>query len=266
MKKLFAIFGNPVSHSISPLIHNYTIKSLSIDACYGRMYLQNGNFLRKKFLNMKLKGANITVPFKEDAFKACDEVRGIAKDIKAVNTIINKDNKLIGFNTDAPGFFESIKDFKNLKNILILGAGGTAKAISLILKEKNFNITILNRSSKRLGYFIDNGFAAYSWDNFQISKFDFIINTTSAGLKDDTLPLEEALLNQLFKDAKYAFDVIYNKQTKFLQLAKQYNLTIKNGSDMLLYQAVLAFEIFFDYQYDKNTIEKYMKIAFKSLL
>ncbi len=264
--KLFTIFGNPVSHSISPLIHNYTIKSLGIDACYSRTLLQNGNFLREKFYNMKLRGANITVPFKEDAFKACDEVRGVAKEIEAVNTIIKKSNKLIGFNTDAPGFYESIKNFKNIKKILILGAGGTAKALSSILKEKNFNITILNRSPKRLGYFIDNGFASYSWNDFQVSTFDLIINTTSAGLKDDILPLEKILLDQLFKNAKYAFDVIYNKQSKFLRQAKKYNLITKNGSDMLLCQAILAFDIFFDYKYEKNIIEKYMKSAFKSLL
>ncbi len=266
MSKYFTIFGNPISHSISPLIHNYTIKTLQIDGCYGRTLLKNGNDLKKKFLNLNLTGANITVPFKENAYNLCDKVEGIAQNIQAVNTIIKKNNKLIGFNTDASGFYESIKSYKNIKNILILGAGGTAKAISFILKQKGYKVTLLNRSQKRLDFFIENNFECYYWDNFIPTQYDMIINTTSAGLNDLLLPAKKDILDKLFTNAKYAVDVIYNKQTPFLSLAKKHNLIIKDGSDMLLYQAILAFEIFFDFKYSKNIIEKPMKYAFKFLL
>lgn len=266
MSKLFTIFGNPVSHSISPLLHNFAIKSLDIDACYTRIHLKDGNKFKDTFLKNRFDGANVTVPFKEDAFRQCDEVNGIANDIKAVNTVILKDDKLIGYNTDAPGFFESIKEFKGINSALVLGAGGTAKAIANILKRNGINCIILNRSEPRLEYFIKNGFEAYSWDTFKIDNFDIIVNTTSAGLKNDILPLEEKLLINLIKNTKYCADVIYNKQTPFLKMAKKLKKPSKDGSDMLLYQAVLAFEIFFDGKFKKNDIEKCMRQAFKLLL
>ncbi len=258
MNKLFNIFGNPVSHSISPLIHNYTIKSLDIDACYTRIKLNDGAKIREKFFDLNITGANITVPFKEDAYRTCDEICGIAKDIKAVNTIIKKKGKLFGYNTDAPGFYETIKDIKDIKKILIIGAGGTARAISIYLRKKSYNITILNRSKHRLKYFEKEGFVTYSWDNFNKYDFDMIINTTSAGLKDEIFPIDEKILLKIFANSKYAIDIIYNKQTPFLKLAKKNNLSVKDGKDMLIFQAILAFEIFFDFKYKKEDIEKYM--------
>jgi len=266
VNKLFTIFGDPVSHSISPLLHNFTIKSLDIDACYTRTPLKEGGKFKDTFLKNRFSGANVTVPFKEIAFEQCDEIKGIANRIKAVNTVILKDNKLIGYNTDAPGFFESIRRFKGIKSALILGAGGTAKAITNILKENGINCTILNRSKPRLEYFIKNGFETYSWDTFKTDSFDIIINTTSAGLNNDIFPLEEKILKNLVKNTKYCVDVIYNKQTPFLQMAKKLNKPYKDGSDMLLYQAVLAFEIFFDNNLKKQDIEKYMRYVFKNLL
>jgi len=266
VNKLFTIFGNPVSHSISPLLHNYTIRAFGINACYGRTMLENPKYFRETFLKCGFNGANITVPLKETAFENCDEIYGIANNIKAVNTIINKNGKLIGYNTDASGFYESIKEFKGIKSALILGAGGTAKAIANILKTKEIKATVLNRSEKRIKYFLDNDFEAFSWSNFYPKKYDIIINTTSAGLKDNAFPLEENLLNALIKTSYYCIDVIYNKQTPFLKLAKKQNKPHKDGADMLLYQAVLAFEIFFNYQYKKNDIEKHMKYVFGHLL
>ena len=79
MSKLFSIFGDPVSHSRSPLMHNCVFKTLNYDAKYTRTHLKDGSKLRQTFLNLKLSGANFTVPLKEEAFKACDEVRGFAK-------------------------------------------------------------------------------------------------------------------------------------------------------------------------------------------
>lgn len=266
MSKLFTIFGNPVSHSISPLIHNFTIKSLGINACYTRTLLKDGDNFKNTFLKNKFDGANVTVPFKEDAFRQCDKIQGIANEIKAINTVVKKNGKLIGYNTDAPGFFESIKEFRGINSALILGAGGTAKAIANILKANSIKVTVLNRSKPRLEYFINHNFIAYSWDNFKADKYDIIINTTSAGLKDNALPLEKKLLTDLIDQAEYCVDVIYNKLTPFLQIAKELNKPYKEGSDMLLYQAVLAFDIFFENRYKKDDIEKYMRYVFSNLL
>ena len=131
MKKLFAIFGNPVSHSRSPLMHNSVFKHLNYDASYIRIHLEDGAKLRDTFLSLGLSGANITVPHKEVAFSACDEVRGFANKVGVVNTIVYEDSKLIGYNSDADGFMQAISEFGKIISVLIIGAGGTAKALAL---------------------------------------------------------------------------------------------------------------------------------------
>lgn len=262
--KLFSIFGNPVSHSISPKMHNLALKGLHKDGCYIRTKLTDSSKLIEKFNSLGLDGANVTVPHKEFAYNLCDELDSFAKKIGAVNTLVKKDNKIYGHNTDAPGFYKAIESFGKFNNALILGAGGTAKAIATILYEKNIDVTVLNRSQNRLDYFHKNNFKSYSWDNFQISSYDLIINTTSAGLSNDDLPMDKETLNKLMKKAKFAFEVIYNKETSFLALAKQNSLTCKDGADMLLYQGVLAFNLFFDNQLDDKLITQHMKGAFNA--
>jgi len=150
--KHFTIFGNPVKHSISPTMHTYAIKGLGLDATYTKTLLEGACELRKIFLE-NFDAANVTVPFKEAAYAQADKVRGIAKEIGAVNTLINENGTMIGYNTDAEGFYRSMLDLGEVRSALILGAGGTAKAISYILKEKGIDVTILNRSKKRLQSF-----------------------------------------------------------------------------------------------------------------
>ena len=248
---MFAIFGNPVNHSKSPLMHNYFFKKMGINECYGRFQLEDGNKIIEKFKSLKLKGANVTVPHKEWAYKLCDEVRGIAKEIKAVNTLVLENDKVIGYNTDAPGFKEAISEF-NYKKPLIIGAGGTAKAISLVLE----NVTILNRSKKRLEYFKNKNIKCYTWDDIDEFDFDLIVNTTSAGLNDEILPAPKDIIDKIFNNAKYAVDVIYGKETLFLKEAKKYNLKTKSGLDMLVYQGVLAMELFLNKKLDKKEVAK----------
>ncbi len=258
--RLYAIFGNPVEHSISPTIHNYAFEKLGFKGCYTKILVEDGSKLKDVFFHYKLKGVNITVPHKEWAYKLSDEVVGIAKEIEAVNTWYEKNGKIFGYNTDAPGFYESIKEFA-FESVLILGAGGTAKAIALYLKEKGFRPEILNRSKPRLEYFEKKGFITHTWQDFKPKNYDLIINTTSAGLKDESLPAPKELLEPTMQSAKYAVDVIYNKRTPFLALAKSLGLQYKDGTDMLLYQGVLAFEIFTDFRYEKEEITSLMRKA-----
>ncbi len=260
--KLFSIFGNPVSHSISPRMHNLALEGLHVEGCYIRTPLKDGSKLMEKFNTLKLDGANVTVPHKEFAYKLCDELDEFAKKVGAVNTLVKKDGKVYGYNTDAPGFHKAIESFGKIKSALILGAGGTAKAIATILKKNSIHVEVLNRSKGRLDYFYQNGFTAYSWDEFEVKSYDLIINTTSAGLSDNLLPIDEKILNTLMQRSKFAFEVIYNKETPFLKLAKQNKLTCKDGADMLLHQGVLAFNLFFNNKLDNNEITNHMKGAF----
>jgi len=247
---VFTIFGNPVEHSKSPLMHNSFFKKMKLNHCYGRYLLENGEDIIKKFKELRLNGANVTVPHKEWAYKLADEVRGIAKEMGAVNTLVLENDKVIGYNTDGPGFMEVISEF-DYKKPLIIGAGGTARAISYLLKAD-----IINRSENRLKFFKKRGFNTYTWDNFEFKEYDLIINTTSAGLKDENFPMPKNMLEKIFKNAKYAVDVVYGRETPFLKMAKKFNLATKDGLYLLVYQGILAMELFLNQKLNKKEVER----------
>ncbi len=261
-KALFAIFGNPVSHSKSPLMHNLSFQGLEFDGCYTRYLLEDGESLKKTFFDLRLKGINITVPHKEHAYSACDVLDPFAQKVGAVNTIVEKEGKLYGYNTDAPGFLKAISEFENIKTVLFLGAGGTAQSTSSILRDEGYEVILLNRSEGRLEKFKKDGFETYTFENFIPKAYDLVINMTSAGLEDDSLPAPLEILEQVIPTAKACVDVIYGKETPFLKLSKSYNKPTKDGSDMLLYQGIIAFEHFTEQQYSFDEIEPYMKKAF----
>ena len=256
---LFSIFGNPVTHSISPRLHNSVFQAFGIDACYTRVPILEPSTLIPTFHTLGLQGANVTVPHKEIAYQTCDEVRGIANKIGAVNTLVREGSFVIGYNTDAEGFYKAISSWENINNVLILGAGGTAKAIAMILRQNNIHVSILNRSHTRFSSFEAQGFTCYSWDTFYNTPYDLVINTTSAGLKDEEFPCPLPLLDTILSQSRFAFDVIYNKQTPFLKEAQKYNLAYKDGAEMLLYQAILAFNLFFGNRFDEAKIASIMR-------
>jgi len=260
--QLFSIFGNPVSHSKSPLMHNLSFQGLNYNACYTRYRLEDGSQLKNKFFELGIKGANITVPHKEHAFNACDQLDEFAQKVGAVNTIVNRDGKLYGYNTDAPGFLKAISEFKDIKTVLFLGAGGTAQSTSVILRDEGYEVTLLNRSAKRLEKFQKEGFETYTFDTFENKDFDLVVNMTSAGLEDDALPCPQEILNNVLSNTKAVVDVIYGKETAFLKLAQEYNLPSKDGSDMLLYQGIIAFEYFTEGQFSFEEIKEKMQQAF----
>ena len=261
-KHFFAIFGNPVSHSKSPLMHNLAFRGLDVDACYGRYLLEDGAKLKETFLHLGLDGVNVTVPHKEAAFDACDELDAFAQKIGVVNTIVKREGKLYGYNTDAPGFLKAIAAFKDVKTVLFLGAGGTAQSTSSILRDEGYEVTLLNRSDARLEKYKKEGFQTYTFENFRAKLYDLIINMTSAGLEDESLPAPKEILDSVIPNAKACVDVIYGKETPFLKLSKKYNKPTKDGSDMLLYQGIIAFEHFTNYAYTFDEIKPYMQKAF----
>ncbi len=261
--RLFAIFGDPVAHSRSPLMHNHVFRSLGHDACYTRVHLKDGARLKETFFKLGLSGANVTVPHKEAAFQACDEIRGFAKKVGVVNTLIEEDSKLIGYNTDADGFMFAIEPFGVIKSVLVIGAGGTAKALASRFKEDGIETTVLNRSAKRLEYFKEKSFQTYTWESMPERTFDLIVNTTSAGLESDDLPAPEPLLRTLLGECHFAADAIYGKVTPFLRLSSELGLAYKDGSDMLLGQGVLANELFTQQNYSREAIKGPMQQSFE---
>jgi shikimate dehydrogenase len=243
-------------------MHNLSFQGLGFDACYTRYLLEDGKKLKQTFFDLQLKGINITVPHKEHAYNACDELDPFAKKVGAVNTIVEKEGKLYGYNTDAPGFLKAISEFEGVKRVLFLGAGGTAQSTSVILKEAGYEVTILNRSAGRLEKFREEGFATFTFGDFQPRNYDLVINMTSAGLEDDSLPAPQELLDAVIPQAKACVDVIYGKETPFLKLAKTHGKPTKDGSDMLLYQGIIAFEHFTGHAYTFDEIRPHMQKAF----
>ncbi len=262
----FGVFGNPIRHSLSPLMHNFAFKGLQDKlgflGHYEAVLLEDGNSLRERFLQDGFKGANITLPFKEEAFLQCDEVCGIAKEIGAVNTWVLDSNKIFGYNTDAEGFYKSIQNF-GFRNILILGAGGSAKSIAYILRQKGLRVVLLNRSAKRLENFRD--FECDTFEGFKKScDFDLVINSTSASIHD-CLPCSKTQLKELLNNTKMAYDLFYGKQTLFLDFARELGCQIKDGLEMLIYQGALAFLLFNEsnkYKGDENKKEiNFLEVA-----
>jgi shikimate dehydrogenase len=242
-------------------MHNLAFKGLGFNGCYNRYRLEDGNRLKETFFNLKLKGINITVPHKEHAFKACDVLDDFAQKVGAVNTIVEKKGKLYGYNTDAPGFLKALSELEG-KKVLFLGAGGTAQSTSTILKEEGYEVTILNRSEGRLERFAKEGFQTATFETFEAETYDLVINMTSAGLEDENLPAPREILDAVIPSSKACVDVIYGKETPFLKLAKNYGKPTKDGSDMLLYQGIIAFEHFTEHQYTFDEIKSHMQKAF----
>ena len=255
MKKFFVI-GNPIGHSLSPILHNYWIKINGIDAIYEKQKL-NENEL-KKFISLvrekKINGINVTVPFKRSVIPYLDELSFEAQNTQSVNTIYSRDNKVIGHNTDIIGFETSIKKSKydlNDKEILILGAGGVVPSIIFALnKMKVSKIKISNRTKEKLQDLkkIFKNIEIIEWGD--VPNFDMIINATSLGLKEeDKINLNFSTISK----NKFFYDVIYNpKETNFLKTGKSLGNKILNGKLMFIYQALSAFNIWHGIEPDVN--------------
>ncbi|MGP1580594.1 MAG: shikimate dehydrogenase [Wolinella sp.] len=263
----YAVFGNPITHSKSPLLHNYLFLSLAIPAFYGRYHLFKESELVESFKRLNLAGANVTIPFKEVAFLQCDEVRGIARQIGSVNTLVREGNRIIGYNTDAEGFMQTLEGKIQPKSVLLLGAGGTARAIASILASYQIPLLVLNRSAKRLESFTLKGYESATHEDFtrflhpRERAFDLIINTTSAGLSDDLLPLDSALLTPLLHAGVLAYDVIYGRETPFLAHARANGARTLDGREMLIEQAALSSFYFNDRVHDLGRIRELMHRA-----
>ena len=246
MKK-YLVIGNPISHSLSPELHNHWIKENGINATYDKKLL-NKNELENLVSDVKqgnINGVNITVPFKNTIIPYLDELSEESKATQAVNTIYFKDEKVIGHNTDIEGFSNAIKkinfDFNN-KKIFILGAGGVVSSIIVALKKMGVSRIYLSNRTEDRALKLKKSFTDIElvpWG--KLPNFDMILNATSIGLeKNEEIKLE-------FKDispGKFFYDVIYNPtQTNFLKKAKRYNHKIENGKMMFIYQAAAAFKI-----------------------
>ena len=246
MKK-FLVIGNPIQHSLSPLIHNYWIKKSNIDAIYEKEKLEVGDLknLISKLKKKIIHGINVTVPFKKDIIFYLEKLSPEAERTQSVNTIYLENNIVTGHNTDIDGFGLAIQDIRfdvSNKHILIVGAGGVVPSIIYsLIKMKAYKVYLTNRNREKAENLkkLFKDIILINWG--EIQNFDMIINATSVGLNaSERLNLDFSKI----KNNKLFYDVIYNpKETNFLKNAKILGNKTENGKKMFIYQAALAFKI-----------------------
>lgn len=274
--KQLGIIGDPVSHSFSPKMHNYISECLNNGYTYSAYHVTSEN-LENAINNIRTSGicgVNVTSPHKIDVIKYLDEISDDARIMMSVNTVVNDNGKLIGYNTDSEGFYLSLKnagiDIKN-KNILVMGCGGvTIPIIIRMIKENPKSLTLLNRTKKKAVFIADkiNEICGYIIKTDIQCTFDVVINTTTAGMEHlaDVLPWDNIpeLQGFDFIDSNTsAVDLIYNPPcTKFLKYAKSKGAKTLNGLDMLIYQGVIAYELFTGEKVSDEIVDNVRKEVF----
>jgi shikimate dehydrogenase len=250
MTDKYAVLGNPISHSKSPLIHKMFAEQTGQDISYEAIEVPLDGFVAtvQRLRDEGYKGCNITVPFKHEAFKLANEHSGRARAAHAVNTFIFKDGIILGDNTDGVGLVADIE--QNLgckfifKKVLLMGAGGAAHGVIHHLFNAGAAIVIANRNmdkANQLAAELD-GYGtvfAKSYEALADQRFDIIINATSSSLSDAMPPLPPGI----FKPGALAYDMMYGKDTPFLRFAQEQGAAkLADGLGMLVEQAAVAFQ------------------------
>ncbi len=261
MHKVVGLIGYPLGHTISPAMHNAAFKKLGLDFEYVPFEVEPKDLSEalKGLRALHIAGFNVTIPHKESIVPLLDEVTKLARIIGAVNTVLNQEGKLIGYNTDGAGFIDSLKEDAKTdphgKGVVVLGAGGASRAVSIMLAEAKAKSIILadvqEEKAKELSEYIDSSFEAdcdfvgVNSKELQraIDRANILVNTTPVGMhpKIDQSPLSEEIV--LHKKL-LVYDLVYNpSETKLLKTAKAAGCKTCSGLGMLVRQGALAFTI-----------------------
>ena len=253
------IIGDPIEHSMSPLMHNTAFKTLGLDYAYVPFKVKSLE-LRKAIegiRGMNLRGVNVTIPHKVAVMPLLDRIDPLAEKIGAINTIVNDDGILTGYNTDTAGFLQTLHE-RGIelaeKRVLLLGAGGAARAIGNILAAEKAKLMVLNRRqelfwaedlARRLvqSYGADVEVGELTNENLKkaISDVDILVNATSLGMSPDND--QTPVPADLFPANITVFDIIYNPlPTRLLQEAKAAGARTIDGLEMLVQQGAVSFE------------------------
>lgn len=247
--RIVALLGYPVEHTLSPAMHNAAFEHLGIDYCYVAFPVRPERLGQaiEAVRALGLAGVNVTVPHKEKVIPMLDEVDGEAAFIGAVNTVVNRDDRLIGYNTDGRGFMRGLAEegvsLKG-KSVLILGAGGGSRAVSYYLSEQASRLLLFDIDAERaerlasdLGRLRSN--VARLEGIRDLEGIDIVLNATPLGLRPgDPLPVDISLLHP----GQTVGDLIY-RETPLLREASRMGLRTFNGLGMLLWQGALALEL-----------------------
>lgn len=272
-----AVIGDPADHSFSPVMHNFISEYMGNDYTYSAFTVKPENLgdAIRGMRAMGFRGINVTAPHKIEVMQYLDEISPEAKRLGSVNTIVNRNGYLTGYNTDSEGFYMSLHNAgipTEGKDILVMGCGGVViPALVRIIKSNPASITLVNRTKSKAeklakDIFDINGYSIKT--TVEKNTFDLIINTTSAGMgaQIDALPwdsIPELSGTDFITETSAAVDMIYNpERTKFLKLAEKKGAKVMNGLDMLIYQGILAYELFTDTKLPENIAELLRKEVF----
>lgn len=271
---ILGVIGNPIEHTISPIIHNTVAKKLKHNMVYVPFRVLSGD-LTEGILGAKalgIRGLNITVPYKEEVIPMLCDMAPLAKQIGAVNTLQLTDDGYKGYNTDADGLFRSLTKHSIViegSHVVLIGAGGAAKAVAMLCaREKARKITIINRTvskaqelTKHISSYYETETEVYGYDRTsEIDIFDIAIQTTPIGMYPhiDNNPITD---NSFYDKFHTAVDLIYNpSKTAFLKKAEEKGIQILNGFEMLVYQGIKAYEIWNNVEISDDMIEDVMKL------
>jgi len=257
--KVFGILGHPVHHTLSPAMQNAAFHSEGVDAVYVPMPVSPENLEKvlKTLSQSGVMGVNITVPHKQTALTLMDTVSEEAKLICAINTVVFKGNKLHGYNTDGAGFIQSLIKQASFdpkgKTVLVLGAGGAARAVALSLAQAGVRkLFIYNRTHVRAELLVKHIEHHFSYSNPTVMEehqtrtkedlepIELVVNATTLGLNpDDPIPISPIF----FKQGALFYDLIYHGETNWLKVAKKSKMKTLNGLGMLVHQGALSFEL-----------------------
>ena len=243
--RLYGIMGNPVQHSLSPAMHNAAFAHCRLNAVYVPFPVEDVEAAVRGFRAMGVRGVSVTIPHKQIVRRYLDEIDSVAAHIGAVNTLHIKDNHILGVNTDWLGANRALRDKMELegKTILILGAGGSARALGFGFKEAGAQVMLASRTpvtGKALAETL-----GCPWHNLQELKSlqaDALVNATSVGMGENTnvslVPKDK------LPDFPVVTDIVYSPiETRLLREAKEVGCQVVNGLAMLLYQGVAQFEL-----------------------
>jgi len=259
--KICMVIGDPIEHSLSPQMHNAAYEKLGIDNKYVyigcNVKIKDISDFIKGVRAMHIRGVSCTIPHKMEVMKYLDEIDEVAEKIGAVNTIVNKDGILKGYNTDWLGVVVPLEKITSLKNktVSLLGAGGAARAVAYALTQRDAKLAIYNRTIEKAQELAkDFGAEARSLDAIEeVKNMDIIINATAVGLSpnENETPVDKKLIT----NHHIVFDVIYAPyETRFLKEAKQQKARIIHGMEMLLQQGVEQFKLYTGYGAPEETM------------
>ncbi|MFA6063667.1 MAG: shikimate dehydrogenase [Gallionella sp.] len=247
MTDRYAVIGNPISHSKSPLIHALFAAQTGHDISYEAIESPLNGFAAtiQRLRSEGYQGCNVTVPFKFDAFESASELSKRALSAQAVNTLKFSEDGISGDNTDGAGLVRDIEHncgvTLNGKRVLLMGAGGASCGVVLPLLNAGATLTIANRTAQKAVDLAEKFSAASvrggSYDELADAQFDVIINATSAGLTDSEVPLPAGI----FTPDALAYDMMYGRETPFMKFAREQGATVADGLGMLVEQAAEAF-------------------------